>query len=143
MSNSALHSVSVAGVTFDDEGRVLLIRRRDNSEWQAPGGVLEPGEAFEAGVEREVFEETGVYVTVGPLTGVYKNMSRGVVALVYRCTPLHGSPKPTTECVEVEWVGLTEALSRMKPAFAVRVEDARVESTYHAASRRHDGERLI
>ena len=40
MSDTPLHSVSVAGVTFDDAGRVLLIKRRDNGQWQAPGGVL-------------------------------------------------------------------------------------------------------
>ena len=34
------HYVSVAGVVLDAAGRILLIRRRDNGEWQIPGGVL-------------------------------------------------------------------------------------------------------
>ena len=38
------HSVSVAGVIVDDEGRALLIQRRDNGRWEPPGGVMEPGE---------------------------------------------------------------------------------------------------
>ena len=41
-----------------DDGRVLVIRRRDNGRWEPPGGVLELDETFEAGVRREVHEET-------------------------------------------------------------------------------------
>ena len=41
----------------------------------------------------EVREETGLDVRVDRLTGVYKNLHRGVVALVFRCSPL-GIPRP-------------------------------------------------
>jgi 8-oxo-dGTP pyrophosphatase MutT (NUDIX family) len=58
------HSVSVAGVVVRDDGRVLVVQRRDNGRWEAPGGVLELGETFEEGVRREVAEETGVDVAV-------------------------------------------------------------------------------
>ena len=68
----ATHSVSVAGVVIDEDGRVLVIERRDNGHWESPGGILELGETFEEGVRREVLEETGVQVSVGALTGVYK-----------------------------------------------------------------------
>lgn len=74
------HSVSVAGIVIDESDRVLLIQRRDNGHWEPPGGVLELGETFEQGVIREVREETGLRVEVERLTGVYKNMNRGVVA---------------------------------------------------------------
>src|SRR5690606_35518597 len=33
------HSVSVAGVIVDDSDRALLIQRRDNGQWEPPGGV--------------------------------------------------------------------------------------------------------
>src|SRR3954449_4721852 len=91
MPDQHLHSVSVAGVVVDEAGRVLVIQRRDNGRWEPPGGVLERDETFEEGVVREVAEETGVTVHVERLTGVYKNMVRGIVALVYRCRPLAGS----------------------------------------------------
>lgn len=86
------HSVSVAGIVFDEHDRVLAIRRRDNDQWQPPGGVLELGETFEEGVRREVLEETGTHVHVERLTGVYKNIKLGVVALVFHCTPVGGTP---------------------------------------------------
>src|SRR6476620_2635567 len=80
-----LHSVSVAAAIFDDSGEnVLLVRRRDNGNWEPPGGVLELNETIEDGLRREVREETGAEIEVEQLTGVYKNMRRGIVAMVFR-----------------------------------------------------------
>lgn len=141
MSDSPLHSVSVAGVTFDDEGRVLLIKRRDNGQWQVPGGVLELGETFEEGVVREVLEETGVHVEVGRLTGIYKNLTIGVVAIVYRCAPVGGSVTSSDEASVAEWVHVQDALSRMENVFAIRLSDAFADQP--AACRVHDGQRLL
>lgn len=116
---------------------MLAIRRRDNDQWQPPGGVLELGENFEEGVQREVLEETGMRVRVERLTGVYKNMTLGVVALVFRYTPISGAPQATDECCEVRWLGLADAVARMPPTFAIRVQDAASLPT--AAHRSHDG----
>lgn len=138
-----MHSVSVAGVTFDEAGRVLVIRRRDNGQWQAPGGVLEIGETFEHGVAREVLEETGVRVEVDALTGIYKNVSHGIVALVYRCRALSGEPVPTDESEAVRWMPIEEALARMETVFGIRVQDARDAPRLGAFSRTHDGQNLL
>src|SRR2546423_1556530 len=85
------HSVSVAGIVTDDQGRVLLVRRADTDEWEPPGGVVERDEDLLSALVREVREETGLTVTPGRLTGVYKNMALGIVALVFRCTAAEGS----------------------------------------------------
>jgi 8-oxo-dGTP diphosphatase len=74
------HSVSVAGVVIDDHGRALLIQRLDNHRWEPPGGVLELDESIDDGLRREVREETGLDVEPEAVTGVYKNMTRGIVA---------------------------------------------------------------
>lgn len=142
MNSVPLHSVSVAGVAFDDRGRILVIRRRDNGQWQAPGGVLETTETFEDGVVREVLEETGVRVRVERLTGVYKNMSIGVVALVYRCRAVSGEPRPSSEAAEVRWLCVDEATSHMTEAFAIRVLDALGEASA-PKSRAHNGISLL
>jgi 8-oxo-dGTP diphosphatase len=86
------HSVSISGVITDDHGRALLVQRRDNQHWEPPGGVLELGESIPDGLRREIREETGLDIEPGPLTGIYKNMPRGIVALVFRCKITGGHP---------------------------------------------------
>ena len=140
MATTPKHSVSVAGIVIRDDERVLVIRRDDNGHWEAPGGVLELDESFEAGVQREVLEETGLAVTVERLTGVYKNLKHGIVALVYRCRPEAGDAHPTAEARDVLWMTKDEVLSSMSQVFAVRVLDAFDEGVH---SRAHDGVRLV
>ncbi len=133
----ALHSVSVAGIVVREDGRVLAIRRADNGTWEPPGGVLELDEQPEAGAVREVFEETGIRVSVERLTGVYKNMSRGVVALVFRCRPIDGEERTSAESTAVEWLTPEEVEKWMSEVYAVRVLDALDTSAPHV--RAHDG----
>lgn len=140
MATMPKHSVSVAGIVVREDGRVLVIRRDDNGHWEAPGGVLELDESFEDGVRREVFEETGLTVAVERLTGVYKNLTHGIVALVYRCRALDGDAHPTTEAREVRWMTRDEVESAMNPAFAVRVLDAFDERPH---SRAHNGVNVV
>ncbi|ASO18005.1 hypothetical protein AHOG_01700 [Actinoalloteichus hoggarensis] len=156
MAELPRHSVSVAGVVVRDDGRILVIRRADDGRWEPPGGVLELDETFEEGVRREVREETGVAVTVTRLTGVYKNLRRGVVALVFHCTPRtarevgsSGGASPVDppvgprdgEAREVRWMSRDEVERMMLPAYAVRVGDAMARSG--VAVRVHDGAVLL
>ncbi|GAA3104252.1 hypothetical protein GCM10020254_57590 [Streptomyces goshikiensis] len=99
-----LHSVSVAGIVIRDDGRVLVIRRADNGAWEPPGGILERDERPEEGVLREVAEETGIAVEVERLTGVYKNLTLGVIALVFRCRPIGGAEQLSDESTAVRWL---------------------------------------
>lgn len=140
MADAPKHSVSVAGVVVRDDGRILVIQRRDNSHWEPPGGVLELGETFEHGVRREVAEETGIAVEVERLTGAYKNLTRGIVALVFRCRPMGGESTTTDESRHVDWLTPDEVREQMDPAYAVRVLDALSDNP---ASRAHDGVQLV
>lgn len=142
MTETPRHSVSVAAAIFDEaRQQVLLIQRRDNERWEPPGGVLELGESIEDGLRREVREETGAEVHVGPLTGVYKNLPRGIVALVFRCE-LTSAPAPeTAEAAQVAWLPLGQALDRMTPAYSVRISDALVDEAPHV--RAHDGTHVL
>jgi 8-oxo-dGTP diphosphatase len=140
MVDQHIHSVSVTGIVVDEAGRVLVIQRRDNGHWEPPGGILERGETFEEGVAREVLEETGVQVEVEHLTGVYKNMTRGIVALVYRCRPLNGRPESSAEATQVRWVSPQKIDTLMTPAYGARILDAFASQT---TSRAHDGSQLL
>lgn len=131
------HSVSVTGVVVDDQERVLVIQRRDNGRWELPGGVLELEESIPDGMKREVLEETGVHVEPVRLTGVYKNIKVGVVALVFRARYVSGTPTTTDESQAVEWWSADDIRAKMPEVYAIRALDALTGS--QPAIGLHDG----
>lgn len=74
------------------------------------------------------------------MTGVYKNMTRGIVALVFRCAPVGGSERTSDESVDISWMTPEEVASAMTEAYALRLLDALSEDAPHV--RIHDGRRL-
>jgi ADP-ribose pyrophosphatase YjhB (NUDIX family) len=72
-TGQARPAVGVGAVILIDDGVVLVKRRHEPlaGQWSLPGGALELGETLEAGVAREVGEETGLTVDVGPLVEVF------------------------------------------------------------------------
>lgn len=138
---SPKHSVSVAGAVVREDGRLLAIRRADNGTWELPGGVLDLEETPQEGVRREVLEETGIEVDVSELTGIYKNMTRGVVALVFRCKPSGGTERTSAETAAVDWLTPEEVRERMAEVYAIRLLDALDDNGPHVRS--HDGRQLI
>ena len=139
--STPLHSVSVAGAVVREDGRLLAIRRADNGTWELPGGVLELSEAPEEGVAREVLEETGIRIEVDELTGVYKNTTRGIVALVFRCKPSGGTERTSAESTAVAWLTPEEIAERMTEVYAIRLLDALDNAGPHVRS--HDGRHLL
>ncbi|WP_433412890.1 NUDIX hydrolase [Microtetraspora malaysiensis] len=137
-----MHSVSVSGVILDGHGRALLIQRRDIGRWEAPGGVLERDEDIISGLLREVREETGLDVTPQAMTGVYKNMTRGIIALVFRCEAVGGQLSVNDEACAFRWATADEVRDLAAEAYAVRVLDA-IQPLSSPAVRAHDGVRII
>jgi ADP-ribose pyrophosphatase YjhB (NUDIX family) len=135
------HSVSVAGAVVRDDGRILAIQRHDNGRWEAPGGVLETDETIPAGLVREIREETGLEVEPIALTGVYKNMKMGVVALFFRCQLLGGVETLSEETTAVRWLTRDEVVDFMAETTAIRVLDAIADDGPHV--RTHDGVQLL
>ena len=89
------------GAVIVEGGRVVLIRRRFEplaGQWSLPGGTLELGETLEAGVAREMLEETGLVVEVGPVVEVFdrimlddeRRVQYHFVLVDYLCWPVAG-----------------------------------------------------
>jgi 8-oxo-dGTP pyrophosphatase MutT (NUDIX family) len=135
--------VSVAGVIVDDRGRALLVQRRDNGHWEPPGGVLESGETIPDALQREVLEETGIKIALpATLTGVYKNMSRLIIAMVFRCEAIDGDLTTGDETRALRWATRDEVDDLVDEAYAIRVLDA-LDAVSPPAVRAHDGVKLI
>ena len=53
----------VAALIRDDDGRVLLVRKRGTTAFMQPGGKRDAGESDVAALSREIVEELGCRVT--------------------------------------------------------------------------------
>ena len=85
--------VSVKGVAVQD-GKVLLLEN-ERAEWELPGGKLELGEDPSDCVVREISEESGWQVTVGPLLDCWQYHIRpgsDVVIVTYGCNVYSADP---------------------------------------------------
>ncbi|HKA89389.1 MAG TPA: (deoxy)nucleoside triphosphate pyrophosphohydrolase [Haliangiales bacterium] len=88
----------VAALAKNDAGEILLTQRRDDQDlplyWELPGGKIEPGEAPEAALARELAEELGTAAEVGRVWDVlfHAYPSYDVYMLVYHCRLL-GAPR--------------------------------------------------
>ena len=54
-------------ILFDEDEKVLFLKRtkytkKFSGEWDIPGGHVQENESIEDGLEREVFEETGLTI---------------------------------------------------------------------------------
>ncbi|MFI6287096.1 NUDIX domain-containing protein [Streptomyces sp. NPDC051018] len=71
--------VAASAVVTDEEGRILLQRRRDNDLWALPGGGMGMTDSLPGTAVREVREETGLTVEITGLVGIYTD-PRHVIA---------------------------------------------------------------
>jgi ADP-ribose pyrophosphatase YjhB (NUDIX family) len=101
----------VGGIVVDDAGRVLLVKRATEpliGRWSLPGGVVDVGETLASAVAREVTEETGLDVEVGPLVEVIDRIVRDAdgrvvyhyVLIDYLCRPVGGTLTAGTDAAD-------------------------------------------
>jgi ADP-ribose pyrophosphatase YjhB (NUDIX family) len=70
-ANSLIPAASA--IVTNNEGKILLQRRSDNTLWALPGGTMEIGESIRETIIREVKEESGLDVVIEDLVGIYSN----------------------------------------------------------------------
>jgi 8-oxo-dGTP diphosphatase len=102
------------GAVIVDEDRVLLVRRGQpplEGQWSLPGGAVEVGETLAAAVQREIYEETGLVVAVGPAIEVLDRIHADhagrveyhYVLIDYLCTVVGGSLCPRSDAADARW----------------------------------------
>jgi 8-oxo-dGTP diphosphatase len=103
--------VGVGAVVLVD-GRVVLVKRDHEplkGEWNLPGGGVELGETLEAACAREVLEETGLIVAVGPVIEVFdrimydegRTVQYHFVLVDYLCRPSGGALRSGSDASDV------------------------------------------
>jgi len=110
--NSLVPACGVLAV--DDQGRILLQRRRDTGQWALPMGKMELGETPTECAIRETQEETGVTVEPIGILGIYSDPHHVIaytdgeirqeyeVMLIAR--PVAGTPAVNDEASDVRWL---------------------------------------
>ena len=110
--------VGVGAVIFN-RGRVLLVKRGNEplkGEWSLPGGTVEVGETLEQAIAREVNEETGLTVDVGPIVEVLDRISRDndgrvehhFVLVDFTCRSRGGVLRGASDADDAAWVALSD-----------------------------------
>lgn len=102
------------GAVIVDEGKVLLVKRKYEplkGQWSLPGGMVEIGETLETALAREMLEETGLRVDVGPVIEVFDRIMRDeqhrvryhFVLIDYLCWPTGGLLQAGSDVEEAIW----------------------------------------
>jgi len=110
-------TVAVGAIILDRDERVVLIQRGQppqQGRWSIPGGKLLLGEAMADGVQREVMEETGLQVSVGPLIDTVERVTRNAegeiqyhyIIVDFLCSRTGGTLSPNSDAASAEWASL-------------------------------------
>jgi 8-oxo-dGTP diphosphatase len=125
--------VGVGAVVLDGH-RVVLVKRANEplkGEWSLPGGAVDVGETLAEAIRREVREETGLDVEVGPIVDVLDRIrydSDGriefhYVLIDFLCRPTGGELLCASDAEEAAWVDASDFKRYNVAEATVRVID--------------------
>lgn len=126
MSTSVFQPVEVAAALIFRQGRLLITQRQARSHlgglWEFPGGKREPSETWEACVVREIREELGVEILLGPLFEevIHTYPEKSVHLKFFTATLPQGEPRPLG-CADLRWISQSELDQYPFPAADARL----------------------
>lgn len=110
--------LSVAGVVMAGHQVLLVQRGRPPAKgiWSIPGGAVETGESLHDALVREIMEETGIDIQVGPLVEVVERILPDAegkieyhyVILDYLCFAQQAEPRAGSDAAQARWVPFDE-----------------------------------
>ena len=113
--------IDVSAALIFHQGKLLITQRRADAHlgglWEFPGGKRESGETFESCLIREIREELGVEIAVGPLleSVTHAYPEKTVRLEFFICRLVAGDPRPLG-CAGLKWVRRSELAEHSFPA---------------------------
>ncbi len=95
---------------------VACIYRESRGDWTFPKGKLDPGETFEQGALREVWEETGLKCRVLQFVGLTNYTHRKgkpKIVAYYLMSADEGEFAPNAEVDQLAWLGLEQVRAHL------------------------------
>jgi ADP-ribose pyrophosphatase YjhB (NUDIX family) len=120
--------VGVMGVVVNDRGQVLVLDHtyRRGISWGLPSGWLKSGEWTQTAICREIQEETGLQVDVGPLLVAASATTRNRLDIAYLCRARGGTLRLNHEVMDMRFCESSSLPEAMYPAQRALVQLAQV-----------------
>jgi 8-oxo-dGTP pyrophosphatase MutT (NUDIX family) len=122
--------LSAGALFFNQQGELLLVKPTYKDGWEIPGGLVEDDESPKQACLREIAEELGLEVTLGPLL-VVEYLSRGSgrpdsLQLVFLggtlpSTAIEAIRLPASELSEYRFLAPDAALHLLPDSLSLRV----------------------
>lgn len=121
----SLFYLTVKAVVLNSEGEVLILKRPEGDrsgagKYDLPGGEIETGEKIKEALVREIKEEIGLEVEIGPVIHVFDfekeqnedgQKGKGIRFLAFY---KNGEARLSKEHANFEWLGIDEAISKFE-----------------------------
>ena len=101
--------VGAQAAIFDQQGKILLVRRSDDGRWSLPCGWVELNESPQQALRRELREETGLAIRVLGIIEVYSRLPGDFgqphtsCHLVFHCARVSGRLGTSSEVLEAKF----------------------------------------
>lgn len=104
--------LAVKGIIRRDDGKMLVLKRSDKDDhkpgvWEMVGGGMDKEESPQEALVREIFEETGLVVSVDSPFNVFtfkKDTGEFKVGITFLCEYVSGDVSVSDEHSEYRWI---------------------------------------
>lgn len=125
--------VGVGAIIVDRVGRIFLARRGPKAKneqglWEFPGGSVEFGETLAAALQREMYEEYGIEISVGELLDVVDHIlpreQQHWVSPTFICEIVAGESqiREPEKCTEIGWFKVDQVPSELTQITRLNLE---------------------